>query len=293
MHYIWSKNLDAATTAVTNWNEQQVCDIRVRVQGFGFTDARCLLLFLCLVTALGDSRCRLRSDFICCIDAIGDLSESWAFLVPSAVFVLCTRKYGQGAWPWLYPLTLTLTLKHVTWRVFRKLRRSWPWRPCVSWASRGRGEPVAPGCLVDRWAKWCYRLSLAWLEQGLLWSTRLLKRMRQIEALEAEHEESCNYEMEFANGLGSEQGFHLHISRLPSQDAFVLLPWDQHLANVLQQQHCTIVVTKAVQISSFCRSLGIHECVACTHFQASTLCGFFAQNRAIWGDMYPIENMII
>jgi len=99
--------------------------------------------------------------------------------------------------------------------------------------------------------------------------------------------------MGFANGLGSEQGFHLHISRLPSQDAFVLLPWDQHLANVLQQQHCTIVVTKAVQISSFCRSLGIHECVACTHFQASTLCGFFAQNRAIWGDMYPIENMII
>ena len=117
--------------------------------------------------------------------------------------------------------------------------------------------------------------------------------MRQIEALEAEHEESCNYEMEFANGLGSEQGFHLHISRLPSQDAFVLLPWDQHLAHVLQQQHCTIVVTKAVQISSFCRSLGIHECVACTHFQTSTLCGFFAQNRAIWGDMYPIENMII
>jgi hypothetical protein len=192
MHYIWSKNLDAATTAVTNWNEQQVCDIRVRVQGFGFTDARCLLLFLCLVTALGDSCCLLRSDFICCIDAIGDLSESWAFLVPSAVFVLCTRKYGQGAWPW--PLTLTLTLKHVTWRVFRKLRRSWPWQPCVSWASRGRGEPVAPGCLVDRRAKWCYRLSLAWLEQGLLWSTRLLKRMRQTEALEAEHEESCNYE---------------------------------------------------------------------------------------------------
>ena len=103
---------------------------------------------------------------------------------------------ARGPDPDFNPLTrtLTLTLKHVTWRVFRKLRRSWPWRHCVSWASRGRGEPVAPGCLVDRRAKWCYRLSLAWLEQGLLWSTRLLKRMRQIEALEAEHEESCNYE---------------------------------------------------------------------------------------------------
>ena len=67
--------------------------------------------------------------------------------------------------------------------------------------------------------------------------------------------------MEFANGLGSEQGFHLHISRLPSQDAFVLLPWDQHLANVLQQQHCTIVVTKAVQISSFCW----HTRMCCLH----------------------------
>ena len=71
--------------------------------------------------------------------------------------------------------------------------------------------------------------------------------------------------MEFANGLGSEQGFHLHISRLPSQDAFVLLPWDQHLADILQQQDCVFFVTKAVQMSPFCSSLGIHEGLSFTH----------------------------
>ena len=117
--------------------------------------------------------------------------------------------------------------------------------------------------------------------------------MRQIEALEAEHEESCNYEMEFANGLGSEQGFHLHISRLPSQDAFVLLPWDQHLADILQQQDCVFFVAKAVQMSPFCSSLGIHEGLSFTHQSLAAGVQCQVKIRAIWGDMYPIENMII